>query len=166
MIVPGSHKANFPLPNDLAECDEVTEEHDYLINPAMQPGNAVVLPLIVDDVIPFKRAFQSNLSSAGDVCIFSEATTHGALPWKGGSDSRQTLFYRYCPPNFGYGRGYVDRYDDLIAELSPAQRVVLQPPFTNRLDREHLEDGGGVGITPRSKEKKAFDKEVFDSEYF
>ena len=37
VIIPGSHKANFPLPPEIAECDKL-EENKYLINPALDPG--------------------------------------------------------------------------------------------------------------------------------
>ena len=103
---------------------------------------------------------------AGDVLIFTEAATHGAFPWHGNSESRRTIFYRYCPPNFAYGRGYIDKNAELARELTEQQSVVLQPPFVPRLNRLHLEDDGTVGTTVRSEMKIAYDKEVFDNDYF
>ena len=98
--------------------------------------------------------------------IFTEAATHGALPWRGEADSRRTVFYRFCPPNFAYGRGYFDKNAELAKELTEQQRVVLQPPFVPRLNRLHLEDDGSVGSTVRSESKLDYDRGVFDSEYF
>ena len=98
--------------------------------------------------------------------IFTEAATHGAFPWRGNSESRRTIFYRYCPPNFAYGRGYFDKNAELARELTEQQSVVLQPPFVPRLNRLHLEDDGTVGTTVRSEMKIAYDKEVFDNDYF
>ena len=37
VILPGSHKANFPIPDDLAKCDNLTE-NEYLLNPRLDPG--------------------------------------------------------------------------------------------------------------------------------
>jgi len=136
VIIPGSHKANFPLPENLAQCKEPNE---YLVNPALNPG---------------------------DVLIFSEATCHGALPWKGSAPSRTNLFYRYCPANFAYGRGYLENFADIINELTPAEQSVLQPPFVNRLDRVQIVEGGETKVCERSQFKKDYDKKVFDCEYF
>ena len=52
VIVPGSHKANFPLPPSI----QALKKHEHVLaQPALE---------------------------AGDVLLFSEATTHGAVPWK------------------------------------------------------------------------------------
>ena len=98
--------------------------------------------------------------------LFTEAATHGAFPWHGAATSRRTVFYRYCPPNFAYGRGYADTFAELSREVSEREAVVLQPPFVNRLNRLYLEDDGSVGVTKRSEEKLAYDKSVFECEYF
>ena len=34
--------------------------------------------------------------NAGDVVIFTEATTHGTLPWKG-AEQRRNIIYRFSP---------------------------------------------------------------------
>eukprot|EP00116_Pleurobrachia_bachei_P006894 sb/3467156/ len=138
VIVPGSHKANFPIPGDLEKCDNLCE-NEYLLNPRLDPG---------------------------DVLLFTEAATHGAFPWQGATECRRTLFYRYCPPNFAYGRGYLDKNPGLAAELEEKEAVVLQAPFVNRLDRKHLNNDGTVGVTKRSEEKIEFDRGVFDNKYF
>ena len=62
VVVPGSHKANFPLPDyvRLYEAD-----HDIFYNPP---------------------------AKAGDLIIFNESTTHGTIPWKGKGERRVIFF--------------------------------------------------------------------------
>jgi Phytanoyl-CoA dioxygenase (PhyH) len=79
--IPGSHKANLPLPADVAT-DSVVE---------------VTLP-------------------PGSMLVFTEALTHGTLPWHGSQD-RRSVVYKYAPgflawhppPGFSddvYGQSY------------------------------------------------------------
>src|SRR4051812_895344 len=51
--IPGSHKANYPLPREIQQWES---DQDIVVNPACK---------------------------AGDLLIFNEATTHGTLPWQG-----------------------------------------------------------------------------------
>jgi hypothetical protein len=71
---------------------------------------------------------------AGSALVFTEALTHGTLPWKG-SHERRTLLYRYAPGNMVYGsepsihpRGYESFKD----ELTPLQRALMEPPYSKR----------------------------------
>jgi ectoine hydroxylase-related dioxygenase (phytanoyl-CoA dioxygenase family) len=64
--VPGSHKVNFNLPERWRDSGV-----------AMNEGVAVSVP-----------------APAGSAIIFTEALTHGTLPWRGGHQ-RRTLFYKY-----------------------------------------------------------------------
>jgi hypothetical protein len=107
---------------------------------------------------------------AGDVVVFTEATTHGTLPWKG-AKQRRNLIYRFSPANVAYGRGFWENggwpksYTDA---MTPAQLATMQPPYHPRLDRVAVApDGKGI-ITPapREKHKVAFDKAVFKTDYF
>lgn len=67
--IPGSHKANYPLPADMPPLDELDDEwRTHLRHVPMEPG---------------------------DVLIFTEAVTHGALGWRG-QDDRMALLYKYC----------------------------------------------------------------------
>ncbi|HUC27872.1 MAG TPA: phytanoyl-CoA dioxygenase family protein [Streptosporangiaceae bacterium] len=67
--IPGSHKANFPLPTDMPQLEDLDDEWSiYVRHIPMAPG---------------------------DVLIFTEAVTHGALGWRG-KDDRMTLLYKYC----------------------------------------------------------------------
>jgi hypothetical protein len=93
--VPGSHKSNFAFP---AEWKELETLH----------------PCVTCVTGP-----------AGTAIIFTEALTHGTLPWRG-SDQRRTLFYKYSPHALSWSAVYYDAcaYDDLTAD----QRLILEPP--------------------------------------
>lgn len=67
--IPGSHKANFPLPGDLPPLDALTGE--------------------------WRAAVRQVPMAAGDVLIFTEAVSHGALGWRGDGD-RMALLFKYC----------------------------------------------------------------------
>ena len=141
VIVPGSHKANLPPPTSVLK-NECGE--DILRQPKLK---------------------------AGDAIIFSEATMHGALPWKGTVERRFAL-YRYGPGHHGYGRGYLDGWsEEMVSQLTEEERTVLLPPFGNRLDRQTLrfgEQGEAVAKvhSPRHPDKKAFDQQIFLKHYF
>ena len=63
---------------------------------------------------------------AGDAVIFSEAATHGAMPWLGKND-RRALLFKYCP---GHMQWEVESpwvvADDRFTEQ---QRSILRSPF-------------------------------------
>jgi Phytanoyl-CoA dioxygenase (PhyH) len=65
-VIPGSHKANFPVPAKIIGIVDAT-------------APVVQVPM-----------------NAGDVLIFTEAITHGALPWRA-SHERRALLYKYAP---------------------------------------------------------------------
>lgn len=67
--IPGSHKANFPLPPEALDPDHLDE---------MWAPNVRSIPM-----------------QPGDVLIFTEAVTHGAKGWRGAGD-RVALLYKYC----------------------------------------------------------------------
>ena len=118
--------------------------------------------------------------------LFSEATVHGALPWRA-EHQRRLAIYRFAPSNMAYGRSYSPAWPSAVTEgLSAEQQAVLEPPYHPRLDRPTLtlvgssdeagsdEAGGGAAAsavelgTPqtRSATKKAFDARVFGTPYF
>jgi hypothetical protein len=125
------------------------------------------------------------VSKAGDVVLFSEATTHGSLAWSGKHD-RRTAIYRFSPSNFGYSRSCYPKWPEgMYDNLTEAEKAVLEPAYNNRLDRpfisgyEEIEDSEdglnnlnnkkvkiSVDIQSRAKEKKEFDKQVFKNEFF
>jgi ectoine hydroxylase-related dioxygenase (phytanoyl-CoA dioxygenase family) len=94
--VPASHKANYRLPPNWADMSE-----------RLAPG---VTP------VPCR---------AGDAVIFTEALTHGTLPWHG-KDERRTVFLKYNPHQLAWSseRYEVDAYDDLSLE---ARRLLEGP---------------------------------------
>jgi hypothetical protein len=93
--VPGSHKANHPLPAEWMGLDE----------PA-----------------PCVRAVTGR---AGTAIIFTEALTHGALPWLGPRE-RRTVFFKYSPPTVSWFASYYDHR--AFPALTPAQRDLLEAP--------------------------------------
>ena len=143
-IVRGSHKLNLPVPEAMATgVDEAFSEHVY------QPQ-----------------------TKAGDVVIWSEATVHGATPWRG-AHQRRIAIYRFAPANMGYGRGYTEYTDEQLANLTDLQRAVVEPPYSTRLERplvtaEAAREGadGPAPKRPRSEAKKAFDRKLFGTSYF
>jgi hypothetical protein len=84
------------------------------------------------------RTYQSNPGcviqvpmSAGDALIFTEALTHGTHPWKA-PFHRRSLLYKYAPGHMAWGNGYTRWPDELRELLTPDQRLLLEPPYSNR----------------------------------
>ena len=94
--VPGSHKSNVSIPEEWMQLDEDPE--------------------------PFVKRVTG---PAGTVVIFTEALTHGTLPWTGSAE-RRTVFYKFSPHTFGWIQPYPDGQD--IDGLTDQQRELLQPP--------------------------------------
>ncbi len=95
--VPGSHKANYPCPSVLKRLEAYQE-------------------CIVQPVAP-----------AGAAVLFTEALTHGTLPWRGAGERRSILF-KYSPGFQAWGAGYPP-LDELLADLSPEARLVMERPY-------------------------------------
>ena len=66
---------------------------------------------------------------AGDVIVFTEALTHGTLPWRGRYE-RRTLVYKYSPGNSAYSQ--VEWPPELVTACTDRQRLLLQPPSVGR----------------------------------
>jgi hypothetical protein len=97
--VPGSHKSNLPFPK---EWREMSEDH-----PAVQPF------------------LQRVTGPAGTALLFTEALTHGTLPWRG-KDERRTVFMKYSPHPLSWA---VPAYDpDEYSDLTDAERGRLEGP--------------------------------------
>ena len=140
-VIRGSHKSNFKCPPAIKRYEEAVE-HSY--QPAV---------------------------NAGDVVIFTEATTHGTLPWKGPSQ-RRNIIYRFSPATNAYGRGYTEHEGGWPASylegMTEAERATMEKPYHPRLNRVAVApDGDGI-ITPapREKHKVDFDRAVFKADYF
>lgn len=93
--VPGSHKANLPFP---AAWRDLSQPHACT--------RAVTGP-------------------AGTAILFTEALTHGTLPWTG-TGERRTLFYKYSPCGISWSARYYRAED--YPDLSERQRAMLEPP--------------------------------------
>lgn len=96
--VPGSHKANYPFPNEWKNLEE------------MHPSVRTVT------------------GAAGTAIIFTEALTHGALPWKG-THERRTIFFKYSPRPLAWSKGYFNPDD--YQGLNERQREILEPPSSH-----------------------------------
>ena len=83
----------------------------------------------------------------GDVVFFTEAATHGTLPWRSDTE-RRTVLYRFAPSGSAYGRNYLDGLAELDG-LTEAEAAVLQPLFHTRLDRPDPERGWHPFRRPR-----------------
>ncbi len=109
-LIPGSHKGNYPCPPEMKRHEAYQE---------------FIKPLTC---------------KAGDVAIFTEAVTHGTLPWKA-KHQRRSLLFRFSPGNLAYAKGYHPEWpESMLANLTPEQRAVLEPPYHKRLQRPVLDD--------------------------
>jgi hypothetical protein len=93
--IPGSHKSNLPFPEEWR--------------------NLEYAPSCV----------QAIAGKAGTAIVFTEALTHGTLPWKGRHE-RRTLFYKYSPHPSAWSRYYYNLDD--YPELTENQRRILKTP--------------------------------------
>ena len=107
-LVPGSHKGNYPCPMSLRRYEE---HREFVVQVTCK---------------------------AGDCIIFTEATTHGTLPWTADHDRRTALF-RFSPGNLAYIRHKWS--EEMLALMTEEQRKVLEPPYHSRLDRPVLDVG-------------------------
>lgn len=97
--IPGSHKSNYPAPRDIVLLDR--------------------------DIGVVKQVS----ARAGSAVIFTEALTHGTLPWQAGHE-RRSILYKYSPGPLTYARTYVPQgVEDLLHEFTPQQRALLEPPY-------------------------------------
>jgi hypothetical protein len=82
------------------------------------------LPHGVDDLVV------SVALRPGDVVVFSEALTHGTLPWTEEHD-RLALLYKYAPGHLCWSE-YTGWSDAIRQGCTPRQRLLLQPPSVGR----------------------------------
>jgi hypothetical protein len=94
---PGSHKANYALPEAWKELD-------------VDPPRPFVTPVT---------------GPAGTAIIFTEALSHGTLPWRGAGE-RRTVFLKYNPHPVAWAATFYDptRWPD----LTDRQRAILESP--------------------------------------
>lgn len=110
-LIPGSHKGNYACPQPVRKW----EAHQDVVKQVT--------------------------CKAGDVVIFTEAVTHGTIPWSADHDRRSVLF-RMSPGNLAYAKGYNPWPESMLEGLTPQQRAVLEPPYHQRLQRPVLDDDG------------------------
>ena len=103
-LIPGSHKSNYPCPQDM----RLYQKH--------------------------REHIRQVTCRAGDAIIFTEAVTHGTLPWTADHPRRSTLT-RYTAGNMAYVRAY-----DTPEWANERQRAVMEPPYHTRLNRPTLEE--------------------------
>ena len=97
--VPGSHKSNVDIPNEWRDLTKGVHECVKRI-----PANA------------------------GDAIVFTEALTHGTLPWTVDAP-RRTLFYKFSPHGSTWSADYYDP-DDFRSypDVDDRKLAILEPP--------------------------------------
>jgi len=110
--LPGSHKANYPLPDGIAEEHATAEDLESV-------PRKVVVPE----------------APAGSVTIFTEALTHGTAPWVA-DHQRRSLLYKYSPAQQSWSGRYPEPPEGV--ELTERQEKLFEPPYFN--DHPSLED--------------------------
>ena len=139
VVVPGSHKSNFPSPKTPELLQYIADNYGY------QPD-----------------------CEAGDAVLFTEAVLHGAAV-RTSPNQRRVVLMRFSPATCAYARGYANGgFSDFINHLTPAQRAVAeQLPFHLDQDRETPSEGGTICVPhPRRADKKHFDRVVFGNDYY
>lgn len=94
--VPGSHKSNYPLPN---EWKDMTESLHPVVKRVPGP--------------------------AGTAILFTEALTHGPLPWTADHE-RRTIFFKYSPHPVSWSARYFNAAD--YPGLTKRQQAMLEAP--------------------------------------
>lgn len=140
VVIPGSHKSNFPSPSSPDVLQALADTYGY------QPE-----------------------CKAGDAIVFAEAVLHGAAQ-RQAQHERRVALYRFGPATCAYARAYtLSQSYAFMPYLTPSQRAVVEPPYHEALDRLRPTEGGGVEIVipnPRKEFKKDFDRTVFNQEYY
>ena len=97
--IPGTHKSNVALPEDWRDLAK-------RIHPAV------------------KRI----AAKAGDAIVFTEALTHGTLPWQVDA-KRQTVFYKFSPHGTSWSADYFSPDDyRCYADMDSRKLSMLEPP--------------------------------------
>ncbi len=93
--VPGSHKSNYAFPREWRDLTQTPEFVRKVTGPA------------------------------GTAILFTEALTHGTLPWRGRGE-RRTLFFKYSPHAVSWSANYYAPQD--FAGLTEDQQALLEAP--------------------------------------
>jgi hypothetical protein len=116
MVIPGSHKSNFPHPH--------SEKH------AIKAGQATS----VDDV---EGAIEVQMQ-AGDALVFVDAIAHGSAARTNGGE-RRIVVYRYGPSWATFRHPYAVS-EALLSRLTPARRQIVRPQTPVRRQPNRLVD--------------------------
>jgi len=101
-VIPGSHKANFHCPQSMRRGEQ------------------------------YERYVVDVNAKAGDAVIFTEALTHGTLPWKA-KHQRRALLYKFSPGYQAFSGGAHEKlFPDYILDMTEEQRAVMEPPHYRR----------------------------------
>jgi hypothetical protein len=117
-VVPGSHKANLACPEKMRKWEQYQE-------------------------------FVTEINAkAGDAVIFSEACTHGTLPWKA-AHQRRAILYKYNTGHMAWGGGGLGGpppayWDELTA---PQQAALIRPSHHSRRPKPSNDYEGLAAIT-------------------
>jgi ectoine hydroxylase-related dioxygenase (phytanoyl-CoA dioxygenase family) len=71
---------------------------------------------------------------AGDALIFTEALTHGTMPWRDPNIERRSVLLKYCPH---YMQWVPRLMPDNVEGLTARQKLIMQPPWV--WDRPQVE---------------------------
>jgi ectoine hydroxylase-related dioxygenase (phytanoyl-CoA dioxygenase family) len=104
IVIPGSHKSNYPCPREMKLYQQYQENVRQIA------------------------------CKAGDVVIFTEAVTHGTLPWTA-DHPRRSILTRYTAGNLAFIPAY-----PVPEWANERQRAVMEPPYHTRLDRPVLDE--------------------------
>ena len=97
--IPGSHKSNYQIPDDVAR---------------LEADIGVV------------RQVEAR---AGSAIIFTEALGHGTFPWKADHERRTILYKYSPGPMSYSQRYLPEGVEEALDEFTPEQRAVLEPPY-------------------------------------
>ena len=99
-LLRGSHKSSFATPSGYIHGEDNSHREfldEHLYTPSLNPG---------------------------DVVVFSEATVHGARPWRA-EHERRVVLLRFSPRNFAYGRSI-----EVPNNLTPEQAKLFREPYS------------------------------------
>ncbi len=100
----------------------------------MFPCPQPVQSLDVKDDYSLGRLYRHVDAKKGAAIVFSEALTHGALPWIA-DHQRRTLLYRYAERGFSTNSNRLHDYAPFYEEMSPLGKAILEPAhYGNRPD--------------------------------
>ena len=106
--IAGSHKANFGLPEEWRFQESQENMHECVDRVAVD---------------------------AGDAIIFTEALTHGTLPW-GVEDERSTVFYKFSPHTLSWSADFFDSKDFVgYEDMDERKLALLEKPNARYLKR-------------------------------